>query len=83
MEKCFASTHHLGSSKHFHHLATKKIFQLIHRIFVKKMCQILLWKVENITYKFRVFDSGNLKARNESPCDFLELLVGKFEFANI
>jgi hypothetical protein len=46
-------------------------------------CQILLWKVENITYTLRVFDSGNLKARNESPCEFLELLVDKFELANI
>jgi hypothetical protein len=70
----------LGSSQHFQQLATKKI---IHRIFLKKMCQILLWKVENITYKLRVFDSGNLKARNESPCEFLELLVSKFELANI
>jgi hypothetical protein len=50
---------------------------------MKKMCQILLWKVENITYTLRVFDSGDLKARNESPWEFLELLVGKFELANI
>ncbi len=26
----------LGSSQHFHHLATKKIIQLIHRIFCEK-----------------------------------------------
>jgi hypothetical protein len=47
------------------------------------MCQILLWKVENITYKLRVFDRGHLKVRIESPFEFLEFLVGKFELANI
>jgi hypothetical protein len=73
----------LGSSQHLHHLATKKVIQLIHRFFVKRRCQILLWKVESITYKLRVFDSGDLKARNESPCEFLKLLVSKFELANI
>jgi hypothetical protein len=69
----------LGSSAHFHLGTKKKSFNS----FTGFSCQILLWKVENITYTLRVFDSGNLKARNESPCEFLELLVDKFELANI
>jgi hypothetical protein len=92
MEKCFASAQRPFPMVHWWLLAhpsisttwqPKKSFNSFTGFFVKKMCQILLWKVENITYKLRVFDGGNLKASIESPCEFLELLVGKFELANI